>query len=97
MSVSQSGEVAEVDWARVFTKFLCLKLLSYEEIMERTIPQLNAISEKFPEFQNFGCPLLGGIGEGSGNGSLSHGATETDKEHSVSDGLAFAALFNGIC
>ena len=89
MSSAQS-EKGEVDWAEVYTKLLSHTTLTFEEIGKRTIPQLNAIGVRLDKHIEIkvGMPLFGG------GGDTTQDKPSPDKEHSVSDGFAFAAMLN---
>jgi hypothetical protein len=63
--------------------------LSYEEIGERTVPQVESILARIGRH----ICLKAGVPVGDGDG----GSAESEKEHTVEDGMAFAALFSGIC
>jgi len=62
--------------------------LSYEEIGERTVPQVESILVRIGRHicLKAGVPV----------GESETGNTESKEEHSVEDGMAFAALFSGI-
>lgn len=76
----------EADWGKVFTTILAQTSMSYEDILNRTIPQIEAIMENLPEQMSIklGIPFSG------------KPKAEAKEEHSVEDGFAFAAMFKGI-
>lgn len=76
-----------LDWGEVYTELLCQTSLGYDEIGERTIPQIAAILKSKGKFIASGLlGLTGGEGE----------EPEPDKEHSVDECMAVAAMFSGL-
>ena len=73
-----------LDWGEVYTELLCQTSMGYDEIGERTIPQITAILKSKGKFISPG--LLGFSG-----GAIEEAGPE--QEHSVEDGMAIAALF----
>jgi len=62
--------------------------LSYEEIGERTVPQVESILARIGRH----ICLKAGVPVGEGEA----GNAEPEEEHTVEEGMAFAALFAGI-
>ena len=76
-----------LDWGEVYTELLCQTSLGYDEIGERTIPQIAAILKSKGKYIASGLlGLTGGESEES----------EPDREHTVDEGMAIAAMFAGL-
>ncbi len=75
-----------LDWGEVYTELLCQTSMSYDEIGERTIPQITAILKSKGKFIASGLLGLSG-GEGE--------EAEPDREHTADEGMAIAAMFSG--
>ena len=76
-----------LDWGEVYTELLCQTSMGYDEIGERTIPQITAILKSKGKFISPGLlGLSGGVAE----------EAEPEQEHSVEDGMAIAAMFSGL-
>jgi len=75
-----------LDWGGVYVKLICQTSMGYDEIGERTIPQIKAILKDMDMFISPG--LLGFSG-----GSLEE--PEPENEHSVDECMAAAAMFSG--
>ena len=87
MNVLPSGEKpVKTDWGEAFTELLCHTSMSYEDICRRTIPQIETILSKMGKHISLrlGIPFQEGK------------MASPSAEHSVEDGMAFAAMFNGI-
>lgn len=71
-----------LDWGEVYTELLYQTSMSYDEIGERTIPQITAILKSKGKYIASGLP-----GEGE--------EAEPDREHTADEGMAIAAMFSG--
>lgn len=75
-----------LDWGEVYTELLCQTSMGYDEIGERTIPQITAI------LQSKGKYIASGLlGLSSGESE----EAEPDREHTVDECMAIAAMFAG--
>lgn len=81
-------EKEPADWGEVFTILLAHTGLSYEEIGDRTVPQVEAILGRIGKHicLRAGVPIS----------ESEAGNAEPDEEHSVEDALAFIAQFQGL-
>ncbi len=75
-----------LDWGEVYTELLCQTSMSYDEIGERTIPQITAILQSKGKY--IASELLG-LSSGEGE------EAEPDREHTTDEGMAIAAMFSG--
>lgn len=75
-----------LDWGEVYTELLCQTSMSYDEIGERTIPQITAILKSKGKYIASGL-----LGLSSGEGE----EAEPDREHTADEGMAIAAMFSG--
>ena len=73
-------DIKPIDWGRVFAKLMVDGNMSYESILDRTFPQIEALISSL----NY---------SGGDDDKEEH---DPDEEHSIMDGQAFAALFAGI-
>lgn len=87
MNVLPSGEKpVKTDWGEAFTELLCHTSMSYEEIQRRTIPQIEAILSNLGKHISLRMDIP----------FQESKIINSSSEHSVEDGMAFAAIFNGI-
>jgi len=94
LSILPSGDKQKkenADWGEVFTTLICHTSMRYEEIGERTIPQLETILARLNKHISLkiGIPI-------KEETSTREVAREATREHTVDEALAFCALFNGI-
>ena len=75
-----------LDWGEVYTELLCQTSMSYDEIGERTIPQITAILRSKGKYIASGL-----LGLSSGESE----EAEPDREHTTDEGMAIAAMFSG--
>lgn len=87
------AEISKPDWAEIYTELLCHTSMSYEEIGNRTIPQINAIRSRLGKniAIKIGIPgLFGGALD-----TPPHSPTP-DRPPKLSEFAAFVSAFNGI-
>ena len=83
------------DWAEIYTDLLCHTSLSYEEISERTIPQIDAVRSKLGK--NIAIKIgIPGIFGGALDTVPTSSPTHPDKPPKLSEFMAFASAFDGI-
>jgi protein gp37 len=80
-------EKKPADWGEVFTTLLCHTNMNYEEIGERTLPQIIAIVERLEKHigLKIGVPVR--------NEEVRE---EPAEEHTVEDAMRFVSLFAGV-
>ncbi len=97
-SSDEKGEAEKTtppDWAEIYADFLCHTSLSYEEIGERTIPQIDAVRSKLGK--NIGLKIgIPGIFGGALDTAPPSTAPASDKPPKLSEFMAFASAFDGI-
>ena len=81
------------DWAEIYTDLLCHTSLSYEEISERTIPQIDAVRSKLGKNIAIKIGIPGIFG---GALDIPSPPTHPDKPPKLSEFMAFASAFDGI-
>jgi hypothetical protein len=86
---NEEQEEGGLNWGEVYTELLCQTSLGYEEIGERTIPQIIAILQSKGKFIASGLLGIPGIAYESSS------EPDPDKEHTVDEAMAIAALFSG--
>ena len=88
-----ADKLPETDWGKVFSKLLCHTSLTYEDILNRTKPQLDAILSDLPENLSLKIGIPGIFG---GALDKTEPAKKTNKPPKLSEFMAFANAYNGI-
>jgi len=87
------AEDTEPDWGEVFTELICHTSMGYEEICERTIPQIEVIHKNLGKHIEIkmGFPGLFGIGSVDSDTTSAGFANKPPK---LSEIMSFADAFN---
>ena len=87
------AETSKPDWSEIYTDIICHTSMHYEEIAERTIPQIEAIRSKLGKNISLKIGMPGLFG-----GALDNPAPSptTDKPPKLSEFMSFANAFNGV-
>ena len=92
---SEEAENKDPDWGEIFTTIVSHTSITYEEILRRTIPQIEAVLDKLDRHIEIkiGMPAMG-VGGASveRTESVPHGLA--DKAPKISDFMMFANEFN---
>lgn len=89
--MEQSAEADEPDWGEIFTTLLCHTSLTYDEILSRTIPQIETVLDRLDKHIEIrvGMPgMFGGTVETS-----SAPSKLADKPPKLSEFMSFANDF----
>lgn len=96
MASSDSKDGAEkpspTNWAKIYSQIVCHTSIPYEQIANRTIPQIEAILSELPENISIKVGLPNGMFGGTSEASIP--SQEDVKPPKLSQFMSFANAFN---
>ena len=87
-----NSENTEPDWSEIYTDLLCHTSMHYDEISERTLPQIESIRKNLGKNIAIKIGMPGMFGGSTDNSN----ASPTGKASKISDFMNIANAFNGI-
>jgi len=99
-SPKEKGEANDIDWGDIFTRLLVHTNISYEDIGERTLPQITAIFKNLPKHIVVSNPfgLFGSVPAETTSETLENSfvSSESPKNLKLSQITGFCNQFNSI-